>query len=139
MRANEFINQESKQQVDEIAPLLVGLGGALARGAAGVAGKIAQGAAQIGKQAITSVGSSAASTLGTNIANKLSGTTQTTATNQTTTLQPNQLAQLKGRSVPTDLGQIKVGKINPQGLELDLDPKSKLGQILGSKLTVPVK
>jgi hypothetical protein len=68
MRAREFV--ESREQVQELAPIVAALGGALARGAAtagsalakgavNMAGKVAQGAAtQLGKQAIGTVGTS---------------------------------------------------------------------------------
>ena len=93
MRAREFT--ESKQQVDEFAPFLAALGGALARGAtaAGTAlargavaagSKIAQGATQLGTKAVqgagqvaktaaTSAASAAGTTIGTAAANKLTG------------------------------------------------------------------
>jgi hypothetical protein len=93
MRAREFT--ESKQQVDEFAPFLAALGGALARGAtaAGTAlargavaagSKIAQGATQLGTKAVqgagqvaktaaTSAASAAGTTIGTVAANKLTG------------------------------------------------------------------
>lgn len=88
MRAREFT--ESKQQVDEIAPFLAALGGALARGAtaAGSAlargavaagSKIAQGVGQVAKTAATSAasaaGTAAGTTIGTVAANKLTGQT----------------------------------------------------------------
>lgn len=92
MRAREFI--ENKQQVDEVAPFLAALGGALARGAmsAGTAlargtmaagSKIAQGATQLGTKAVQgagqvaktaaqAAGSAAGTTIGS-VANKLTG------------------------------------------------------------------
>ena len=93
MRAREFT--ESKQQVDEFAPFLAALGGALAKGAtaAGTAlargavaagSKVAQGATQLGTKAIqgvgqvaktaaTTAGQAAGTTIGTSAANKLTG------------------------------------------------------------------
>jgi len=138
MRAREFISK-SDEQVNEIAPALVAGLGALARGAVSVGGRIAQGATQLGKQAVTTAVTSAANTIGTNIGNKLTGQ-QTTSTNQTQMpTQPAELAKMKGTSIPTDLGQLKIGNINPQGLEVNLDPNSKLGGLLGNKLTLPLK
>jgi len=156
MRAREFI--KSDEQVNEIAPALVAGLGALARGALTVGSRVvqsvaqgaaqlgkqavssvAQGAAQLGKQAVSTAVTSAANTIGTNIGNKLTGQ-QTTATNQTQMpTQPADLAKMKGKSIPTDLGQLKIGNINPQGLEVNLDPNSKLGGLLGNKLTLPLK
>lgn len=95
MRAREFT--ESRKQVDEIAPFLAALGGALARGAtaAGSAlargavaagSKIAQGATQLGAKAVqgagqlastaaTTAAQTAGTTIGTVAANKLTGQT----------------------------------------------------------------
>jgi hypothetical protein len=147
MRAKEFIKKEDNQ-LSEIAPIIGALGSAVARGAmsAGnilakgvgqIGSTLAQGAAQLGKQAV----GSAANAIGTSVANKLIGTgQQTTSTTQPPQpLQPADLTKLRGRSVPTDLGQLKVGNINPQGLELTVDPKSKLAGIVGDKITIPVK
>lgn len=149
MRAKEFINT-AESQVNEIAPLIAAGLGALARGAVAGGARIAQGAAQLGKQAAPAiaqgaaqlgkqVASTAATTVGTNIGNKLTGQ-QTTATNQTQIpTQPAELAKMKGKSIPTDLGQLKIGNTNAQGLEINLDPNSKLGGLLGSKFTLPLR
>jgi|688.fasta_scaffold1833766_2 hypothetical protein len=126
MRANEFINPNL---LLELAPVITALGSALARGAA-----------QSAIQTATQLGNTIVSTSG-NIQPIKSGSTptQTTSTAQTSTLQPNQLRQLKGKSIPTDLGQTKVGNINQQGLELTVDPNSRLGKIVGNKVTLPLK
>lgn len=125
MRANEFINPNL---LLELAPVITALGSALARGAA-------QSAVQPGSTIVSTSGNIQPIKPGTQPAT----TPQTTSTAQTSTLQPGQLRQLKGRSIPTDLGQTKVGNINQQGLELNIDPNSRLGKVVGNKVTLPLK
>lgn len=141
MRAKEFIN-DNQTQVNELAPVLAAGLGALARGAATVGSKVVQGAmqgaAQLGKQAVGAAVTGAA--------NKIAGAIKpgtapaTTSTNQTTVpTSPTELVKMKGKSIPTDLGQLKIGNTNAQGLEVNLDPNSKLGGLLGPKLTLPLR
>lgn len=131
MRANEFINPNL---LLELAPVITALGSALARGAA-------QSAVQPGSTIVSTSGNIQPIKPGTQPTQPTQPATasQTTSTAQTSTLQPGQLRQLKGRSIPTDLGQTKVGNINQQGLELNIDPNSRLGKVVGTKVTVPLK
>lgn len=88
MRAQEFIKEHESQQIDEIAPFVAALGGALARGAAAAGTALARGAVSLGgtalragSSALKTAGQTALSTaartagtqIGTNIANKLTG------------------------------------------------------------------
>ena len=139
MRAHEFIKEE---KVQEIAPIIGALGGALARKAGGALAqaamtglnKLATGAMNLGKQA---VGSMIKPTPGSS-----TPTTTNTATNSTSAPlmpSPADLTKMKGTAIPTDLGQIKIGNLGPQGLDLEISSGSKLSQILGDKITVPTK
>ena len=73
MRAKEFI-KDDYQQVDELAPVVAALGGAIARGAAAAGGALARGAATAGSkiaQGATNLGgkvAQGASNLGSKIA-----------------------------------------------------------------------
>jgi hypothetical protein len=147
MRAREFT--ESTKQVDEIAPFLAALGGALARGAtaAGSAlargavaagSKIAQGATQLGNKAVQGAGqlastaaTTAAKTAGTTIGtvgtNKLTGQTgqQTQQTQQApqapAVLPPNTKIEPVISKDPSKMG-FKIGDAN---FSLDMkDPKN---------------
>lgn len=147
MRAHEFIKEE---KVQEIAPIIGALGGALVRGVGGAlvrkaGGALAQvaktglnklttGAVNLGKQAVASMIKPTSGSSTPTITN--------TATNSTSApLMPNpaDLSKLKGTSIPTDLGQIKIGNLGPHGLDLEISPGSKLSQILGNQVTVPTK
>jgi hypothetical protein len=95
MRAKEFV--ESREQVQELAPIVAALGGALARGAAtagsalvkgtvGAAGKIGQGAAnmagKVAQGAATQLGKQLVGTVGT------TGSTATPAADKPVTPKP---------------------------------------------------
>lgn len=141
MRAREFT--ESKQQVDEFAPFLAALGGALAKGAtaAGTAlargavaagSKVAQGATQLGTKAIqgvgqvaktaaTTAGQAAGTTIGTSAANKLSGQQTQQPPQAPTVLPPNTKIEPIISNNPNEMG-FKIGDAN---FSLDTkDPKN---------------
>lgn len=130
MRAREFVTDNN---MNEIAPIIAALGSTLARGAI-------SGAVNLGKQAIekTVNKQTPASTI------TPTPPTKTPAVNTLTTStaslpSPNDLVKLKGRSVPTDLGQLKIGNTVSQGLELEIPQNNKLSNILGNKITLPLK
>ena len=109
MRAREFL--ESKQQVDEFAPFVAALGGALARGAAAGAGalargavsagsKVAQGASQLGAKVAQGAGQ-----LGTKVAQGAGQVAQTAA---------NSAAHAAGTTVGTFAGDKLTGQQTQQ-------------------------
>lgn len=127
MRAREFT--ESRKQVDEIAPFLAALGGALARGAtaAGSAlargavaagSKIAQGASQLGTKAVQGAGQlaktaaqsagTAAGTIGTVGPSKLAGQQTQQPPQAPATLPPNTKIEPAISKDPNKMG-FKIG------------------------------
>jgi hypothetical protein len=128
MRAREFIFEKS-QQVDEIAPFVAALGGALARGAATVGGAAARGAVQGAASAAGNLAKSAGTQAVTTIGNKLIGQNKPASTVTTGTQQPiNIPSGTKIEPVAPTAGsnpnQFKV-KIGGAELTLDLkDPKN---------------
>lgn len=153
MRAYEFIKEE---KVDEIAPFLAAIGGALARGATMAGGALARGAsslggalargAQAGARAVVpalkqagqtalntaarTVGSTVGTAVGTNISNKITGNNQ-----QQTPQRPGPVKVPPGVSmeiVPSN--NANKLKLKLDGTELDLDMTKPANQQAMQKL-----
>jgi hypothetical protein len=128
MRAREFIFEKS-QQVDEIAPFVAALGGALARGAATVGGALARGAVRGAASAAGNLAKSAGTQAVTTIGNKLIGQNKpasavTTGTQQPINIPPGTKIEPVAPSAGSNPNQFKV-KIGGAELTLDLkDPKN---------------
>lgn len=129
MRSREFITEKS-QQVDEIAPFVAALGGALARGAASVGSSLAkravQGAASAAGNVAKSAGTQAVAAIGNKlIGNKLTGQSNTpaasTGTQQPINIPPGTKIEPIAPGAGSNPNQFKV-KIG--GAELTLDLKN---------------